>query len=118
MLITEYEIESEGVNGTSLKGYVSTCYDTLVSLFGKPTYLDADPYAKVNCEWVLNVKYFEEEGMEDYDYNYETVTIYNWKDGYVPLQETQWHVGGKSYLAEDLVKLIVDGEIKADYNAN
>ncbi len=118
MIIKEYEIESEGVGGTSLKGYVTTCYDTLVSLFGKPTYMDADPYAKVNCEWVLDVKYFEEEGMEDYDYDRELVTIYNWKDGHVPLNECQWHVGGKSYIADDLVNLIVGGNIKADYNAN
>ena len=118
MFIKEYEVESEGVGGTSLKGYVTTCYDTLVSLFGKPTYLDADPYAKVNCEWVLDVKYFEEEGMEDYDYERETVTIYNWKDGHVPLNECQWHVGGKSYIADELANLIVSGKINADYNAN
>ena len=46
MLIKEYEIEDEGVGGTSLKGYITTTYDTLLELFGKPTYLDADPYAK------------------------------------------------------------------------
>tara|TARA_B110001450_G_scaffold174788_1_gene163164 strand:+ start:107 stop:466 length:360 start_codon:yes stop_codon:yes gene_type:complete len=118
MLIKEYEIEDEGVGGTSLQGYITTTYDTLLELFGKPTYMDADPYAKVNCEWVLNVKYFEEEGMEDFDYDYETVTIYNWKDGHVPLNECSWHVGGKSYMASEIAQLIVDGGIKAEYNAN
>lgn len=118
MLIKEYEIESDGPSGTSLKGYVTTQYDTLVSLFGKPSYTDADPYAKVNCEWVLNVKYFEDEGMEDYDYQTETVIIYNWMDGHIPLQECQWHVGGKSYQASVLADLIIGENIKADYNSN
>lgn len=118
MIIKEYEIEETGVGGTSLKGYLTTTYDALLELFGKPTYMDADPYAKVNCEWVLNVKYFEEEGMEEWDYDYETVTIYNWKDGHVPLQETQWHVGGKSYLASEIAELIVSGEIPTEYNNN
>ena len=49
MIIKEYEVDDTGVGGTSLKGYLTTTYDTLVSLLGKPTYMDADPYAKVNC---------------------------------------------------------------------
>jgi hypothetical protein len=118
MFIKEYEVEDTGVGGTSLKGYLTTTYDTLVGLLGKPTYMDADPYAKVNCEWCLTVKYFEDEGMEEYDYDRETVTIYNWKDGHVPLNEYSWHVGGKSYNATELAQLIVEGNIKPDYNAN
>jgi len=118
--IKEYEVVSMDMakSGTSLQGYVTTSYDKLLELLGKPTYTDADPYAKVNCEWVLDTKYYEDEPEDDFDYNYETVTIYNWMDGSIPTAKTQWHVGGKSYLAQDIVDLIVDGEISPVENYN
>jgi hypothetical protein len=53
--------------------------------------------------------------MEDFDYDYETVTIYNWKDGHVPLNECSWHVGGKSYMASEIAQLQWYGT-SSDYN--
>ena len=116
--IIEYEVSESGKSGSSLQGYVTTTYDKLIGLLGKPTYMDADPYAKVNCEWVLEVKYFEEEGMEDYDYERETVTIYNWKDGRIPTEEYSWHVGGTTYNATDVVDMIVDNFNRNGENHN
>ena len=44
---------------------------------------------------------------------YETVTIYNWKTSGVPLEEYNWHVGGNSIWATDVVDMILD-----NYNQN
>ena len=95
-----------GGHGTSLQGYVTTTYDKLLAVLGKPTYTDGDPYEKVNCEWVLDVKAVDE--WDEDDFTYETVTIYNWKTGYTPTEEYDWHVGGKSFRAQDLVKEILE----------
>ena len=118
--IKEYEVVPMDMTngGTSLKGYLTTTYDKLLELLGKPTYTDADPYAKVNCEWVLDTKYYEDGYEDEYDYNYETVTIYNWKDGHIPMNECQWHVGGKSYNSQDIVDLIINGNISPVENYN
>ena len=103
--VISYEKSEEFGSGTSLQGYVSTTYDHIVSVLGKPTYTDGDPYEKVNCEWVIDVKARDE--WDDDDWQYETVTIYNWKTGYTPTEEYMWHVGGKSGYAQDLVEEIL-----------
>ena len=65
----------------------------LVKTFGEPTYTDASPYEKVNAQWMLEFKVpYEDEYGEDF--NYVTATIYNWKDGYIPTDEYDWHIGG------------------------
>ena len=116
----KYSIEVEdalhqSVNGTSLKGYVSTTYDKLVELFGKPSHTDADPYEKVNMEWILNIKkYF----IDEEDWDYISATIYNWKTGSVPTDEYEWHIGGHNYEATDAVQYIISNNIKAEYNYN
>ena len=116
--IKEYDVMSEGKSGTSLQGYVNTTFFKLKELFGEPTYNDADPTEKVNMEWVLDVKYYEEGNEDIHDYEYHTVSIYNWKTGYVPFDEYEWHVGGNSWVAEDIVKMIIAKGIKPDYNYN
>ena len=103
--VISYEKSEEFGSGTSLQGYVTTTYDHIVSILGKPTYTDGDPYEKVNCEWVIDVK-AKDEWDED-DWTYETVTIYNWKTGYTPTEEYQWHVGGNNFRAQDLVEEIL-----------
>ena len=54
MIIKDYEVLSPDMcsGGTSLQGYKRTTYDRLVEVLGKPTFTSADPYDKVNCEWV------------------------------------------------------------------
>ena len=89
--------KSQAVNGTSLKGYISADYSTLVEVFGPP-HSDGDGY-KVDAEWMLQFS------------NGVVATIYNWKDGRNYCGEdgldvediTEWHVGGKSALAEQTV---------------
>ena len=81
------------INMSSLQGYVKTTYDKLVKTFGEPTFTDASPYEKVNAQWMLEFKVpYEDEYGEDF--NYVTATIYNWKDGYIPMEEYDWHIGG------------------------
>lgn len=74
--------------GTSLRGYIDTTYDRLVSVFGTPNG-EPDGY-KTQAEWVLE----SPAGV---------VTIYDYKQGDsycgegegTPAEEvTDWHIGG------------------------
>ena len=96
------------VNRSSLKGYVKTTYGQLVKTFGEPTHTDASPYEKVNAEWMLEftIPFTDEWGEEDF--NYVKATIYNWKDGYVPTEEYNWHIGGFDNEAVDCVEKVLD----------
>lgn len=112
MNILEYDVyESFNKNGSSRKGEVFTDYDTLHNLFGTPSYTDADPYEKVSCEWVLNVKVEDED-----DYTYEQVSIYAWKYGRIPTEKCQWNVGGYNYDAQDIVNTIIESGIEPAYS--
>ena len=118
MIIKDYEVLSPDMTsgGTSLQGYKTTTYARLCEVLGPPTFTSADPYDKVNCEWVIDAKYYDANCVEEIDYDdweYETVTIYNWKDGRIPTEEYQWHVGGKSIWSTDVVDMILD-----NYNQN
>ena len=44
----------------------------------------------------------DEEDAED-----SVFTIYNWKLGYIPTEEYDWHIGGKSYEAVDIATTIL-----------
>jgi hypothetical protein len=73
------------VNGTSLRGYITTSYDELAEIFGEPDYGPNDHSGdKVTCEWSLQF----EDGT--------VATIYEWKHGYTPMDRCQWNIGGKS----------------------
>jgi hypothetical protein len=62
----------------------------------------------------LTIKVQDEDDPEDWDY--EFASIYNWKDGRVPLETYSWHVGGFKYDIEDLVAKILDGDIEPVYS--
>jgi hypothetical protein len=84
------------VNGTSLQGYINANYVELLEAFGEPT--DGDGY-KVDAEWVI----VGDDGT--------VATIYNWKDGrnycgrdgMAVWDIRNWHIGGHSQDAVDLV---------------
>jgi len=76
-------------NMTHLQGYVTTDYDTLVAVFGEPDDRNGD---KVTCEWRLQF----EDGT--------VATIYDWKEYYTPLGTYDWHIGGMSKRAVELVQ--------------
>ena len=73
------------INGTSLRGCVTTTYDVLVATFGAPDFGPNDMTGdKVTCEWCIQF----EDGT--------VATIYEWKNGYTPMDRAQWNIGGKS----------------------
>ena len=83
----EYEVAdkfSTSANGTSYQSEITTTYDRLETLFGTPTYTDADPYEKVSCEWVLDGKVYYTDEYGEKDWEYITATIYAWKYGRIP----------------------------------
>ena len=118
MIIKDYEVCSPDMvsGGTSLKGYKITTYSRLCEVLGPPTFTSANPDDKVSCEWVLDTQWYDANCIEEIDrddWEYDTVTIYAWKYGYIPTEECQWNIGGKSYNATEIIDMIVD-----NYNQN
>ena len=108
--------EDANVNGTCYQGVIKTTYDQLVEIFGKPTYTEADPYEKVNAEWIIESKvYMKDPGLGDGldDYFYKPFTIYNWKTGYIPTEEYEWHIGGHDYEAKEIADAIFENHINS-----
>lgn len=84
--------------GTSLRGFVTTTYDTLVKAFGEPTFLGESADGKVTAEWSLEVT--------DEDGDTHVATIYDWKqyeDG-TPYGLYEWHIGGKDSIVVDAIQ--------------
>ena len=100
MKIVNFETDVD-MNMSSYKGVIKTTYDKLVEKFGKPTYTEADPYEKVNCEWTVEVETDEVDFIK--------FSIYNWKTGYVPTEEYEWHIGGYSFDAVEAAYEIING---------
>lgn len=90
------------VNGTSLKGYVSTDYATLVEVFGEP-HSDGDGY-KVDAEWMLQFS----NGVVATIYNYKDGRNYCGEDGLDVEDICDWHVGGKSSMADRTVDQYIE----------
>ena len=76
------------VDGTSLQGYITTDYATLVATLGES--LGAGD--KTTQEWIL----VGEDGT--------VATIYDWKEPCTPLHKCEWHIGGLNYKAVELVQ--------------
>lgn len=72
------------------RGSVDTTYSTLISLFGKPCPIYSFD-GKVRAEWIIK---FDDGTI---------ATIYDWKENQPLEQVTDWHVGGFSPKALDLV---------------
>ena len=111
MIIRNYEVLSPDMcsGGTSLKGYKTTTYSRLCEVLGPPTFTSANPDDKVSCEWVLDTQWYDANCIEEIDrddWEYDTVTIYAWKYGYIPTEECQWNIGGQSYNATEIIDMI------------
>lgn len=101
--------ETVNVNGTHLVGEITTTYDKLVELFGDPTYTDADPNEKVNCEWTIDAKIIT-DFCDDEDYFYKPFTVYCWKEGRIPTEEYSWHIGGDDYESYEIASTIINSK--------
>ncbi len=117
MKVLEYDVyDSFNKGGSSYQGEIKTNYDTLLEVLGEPSYTDANPYEKVSCEWVLNVKVLDDFADDEDDWSYEQVSVYAWKYGRIPTEECQWNIGGFNYNASDIVKTIIEKKIPYEYS--
>ena len=113
----EYEVVEYLNSSTSLQGEINTTYDKLIDLFGKPTFDTGDPYEKVQTEWCIEGKVFFKDEYGETDNEYVNATVYNWKTGgRTPTEDYDWHIGGNSYDSVDLIRAIIEGEVKPEYN--
>lgn len=85
------------VCGTYFQGELDMSYARLKKLFGKPT--NGDGY-KVDAEWMLEF----DDGTVATIYNYKDGKNYNGKHGTPKTKIRDWHVGGFSERAVDLVR--------------
>ena len=99
-----YETDNEHFCGnSSLRGTIVTDYFTLVEKFGEPMrYTKEDSDGKVTVEWTI-------EFMNEETYELKYATIYDWKTGETPYGQYDWHIGGYSHEAVELVTAIVKG---------
>jgi hypothetical protein len=106
----------EAVSGTSLQGSLAISYSTLVEIFGSE-HSEGDGY-KVDAEWQLQFS----NGVVATIYNYKDGVNYCGEDG-LPVEDiTDWHIGGKSRLAEKTVEQYIEqhvalGQARADDQA-
>ena len=97
----KYTTQNVNINGTSLRGYITTDYDTLVKYLGEPN--TGDEY-KIDAEWDIE---FDDGRI---------ATVYNYKDGRnycgaegLPVDAiTNWHIGGNTDSAPVLVHSIIN----------
>ena len=97
----KYTTQNVNIHGTSLRGYITTDYDTLVKYLGEPN--TGDEY-KIDAEWDIE---FDDGRI---------ATVYNYKDGRnycgavgLPVDAiTNWHIGGNTDSAPVLVHSIIN----------
>jgi hypothetical protein len=85
------------VNGTHLQGYITTDFATLVATFGD----SLGSGDKTTQEWVI----VGEDGT--------VATVYDWKQYSTPMHKCEWHIGGLSYKAVELVQDALMGYAKS-----
>ena len=83
-------------NMTSLQGYITTDYATLVATFGE----GLGGGDKTTQEWII----VGEDGTVE--------TVYDWKEYETPMGQYQWHIGGKNKQAIQLVQDALKGYAK------
>jgi hypothetical protein len=81
--------------GTSLSAYIFCTYAALVSLLGEPN-SDSDGH-KIDAEWILDIN-----GKIVTIYNYKDGKNYNGEDGLDVEDITQWHIGSKEDVEEEV----------------
>ena len=101
-MLTVKNAKWEAVNGTSLQGNINVSYSTLVEIFGTE-HSDGDGY-KVDAEWMLQFS----NGVVARIYNYKDGQNYCGEDGLLVEDITDWHIGGKSRLAEKTVEQYIE----------
>ena len=91
----------QAVNGTCLQGYITCDYKTLKKIFGNPE--NGDGY-KVDAEWLIQFN----DGVVATIYNYKDGKNYCGRNGLAKKHLTDWHIGGKSAMAERTVEQYIE----------
>ena len=86
--------------GTCLQGYIGADYNVLCEILG--AHSNGDEY-KVDAEWVLRFS----DGTIATIYNYKDGKNYCGEDGLDVDDITEWHVGGRSQRAVELVQKLL-----------
>lgn len=90
-----YDYFGEKFNGTHLQGKVCTTVDTLKELLGE----GLGGGDKTTQEWCIEFS----DGT--------VATIYDWKEYSTPQGLYDWHIGGHTHRAVQLVEDLLDGRI-------
>jgi hypothetical protein len=96
---------TDDINWTSLKGEIDISYAELVEVFGEPHGV-GDEY-KVDAEWAFEFNIKEEDSdrlVVATIYNYKDGKNYNGAEGLDVEDIRDWHIGGRSPLAVELIK--------------
>lgn len=87
----DFVIEADpDAGGSWLQGHIAVSHVELVSAFGAPTH-NYSSDGKVQCEWDLRI-------------NGVACTIYDWKEDRAPERVRDWHIGGTTPQAVQLVR--------------
>jgi hypothetical protein len=85
------------ISGTSLMGKITASYDEIVDLFGLPVEFDVH---KTHNEWRLEL-----EG--------HVITVYDYYEDGKDKREYDWHIGGFSPIAVDIIEFHLAKQRKA-----
>ena len=85
------------ISGTSLMGKITASYDEMVDLFGLPVEFDVH---KTHNEWRLEL-----EG--------HVITVYDYHEDGKDKREYDWHIGGFSPIAVDIIEFHLAKQRKA-----
>ena len=99
MIFSILNSEAVSTSGTSLVGTVKTTYGELVEKFYEPTWKYGD---KTTAEWNLSFEVGDDSVI---------ATIYDWKTHDTPMGEYDWHIGGFSMDAVDVVTEALNKEV-------
>jgi len=99
----QFKTENVSVTGTSLQGYLDANYADLVEVFGMPNPENCDNY-KTDAEW--NIQFLD--GTVATIYNYKDGKNYCGPEGLEIDDIKNWHIGGYSESAVEMVKLAIE----------
>lgn len=86
------------LSGSSLSAYIYCTYESIVSLLGEPN-SESDGH-KIDAEWEI-----EMGGKIMTIYNYKDGKNYNGEDGLDVEDITEWHIGSKENVEEEVSHL-------------
>ena len=91
--------DGKDTNFSCLQGYIRLNFAEIQAVLGEPQFgPDADLDGKVTCEWAIKFP----DGT--------VATIYDWKMLATPFEEYNWHIGGHTDKAVELVNQLFNKE--------